>query len=172
MRKLFLFAITMLSLSGSATADAQIWPLRRYGSAPAKGAPAIPANPQASLVATAGTDTLYFARRGITLNPNMIPTLSAQARWLIANPTMTARIEGYADQQDTRSYALAIGEERAAAVRDFLVLHGVAPDRLKVVSWGKEHPGTVPQGATAGAVGARVVTVVSDSGSPPLLGGR
>jgi len=171
-RKLFLSALTMLALSGSATANAQIWPLRRYGSTPAKGAPAIPANPQASLVATAGTDTLYFARRGITLNPNMFPTLSAQARWLIANPTMTARIEGYADQQDTRSYALAIGEERAAAVRDFLVLHGVAPDRLKVVSWGKERPGTVQLGTTPPTVGARVVVVVSDSGSPPLLGGR
>src|SRR3569623_1098020 len=112
MQKLFLFALTMMSLSGSAAADAQIWPLRRYGSAPAKGAPAIPANPQASLIATAGTDTVYFARRGITLDPGMIPTLSAEARWLIANPTMTARIEGYSDQQDTRSYAVAFGEER------------------------------------------------------------
>jgi peptidoglycan-associated lipoprotein len=172
MRKFFLFALTVLSLSGSATANAQIWPLRRYGSAPAKGAPAIPANPQANFVATAGTDTLYFARRGITLNSNMFPTLSAQARWLIVNPTMIARIEGYADQQDTRSYALAIGEERAAAVRDFLVLHGVAPDRLKVVSWGKERPGTVQLGTAPPTVGARVVVVVSDSGSPPLLGGR
>jgi len=159
-------------LSGGSAADAQVWPLRRYGSAPTKGSLAVPANPQASLVAATGGDTIYFTRRGITLNPNVIPTLSAQARWLIANPTMTARIEGYSDQQDTRSYAVAIGEERAAAVRDFLVLHGVAPDRLKVVSWGKEHPGAAPPGATAGTVGARVVTVVSDSGGPPLLGRR
>ena len=172
MRRAFLIALTISCLVGSGSADAQIWPLRRYGSAAAKGAAAIPANPQASLVATAGTDTIYFARRGIALDPRIIPTLSAEARWLIANPTMTARIEGYSDQQDTRSYAVAIGEERAAAVRDFLVLHGVAPDRLKVVSWGKERPGTVPQGATAGAAGARVVTVVSDSGGPPLLGRR
>jgi outer membrane protein OmpA-like peptidoglycan-associated protein len=171
MRRPVLIALAISCLIGSGTADAQIWPLRRYGSAPAKGAAAIPVNPQASLIATAGTDTIYFARRGITLDPRMMPTLSAEARWLIANPTMTARIEGYADQQDTRSYAVAIGEERAAAVRDFLVLHGVAPDRLKVVSWGKEHPGAVPL-ATAAPVGARVVTVVSDSGGPPLLGRR
>ena len=172
MRKLFLSALTAISLAGGNPADAQIWPLRRYGSAQSKGAPAILADPQASLVAAAGSDTLYFTRRGITLDPNMTPTLSAQARWLIANPTMTARIEGHADQQDTRSYALAIGEERAAAVRDFLVLHGVAPDRLKVVSWGKERPGTVQIGTTVATVGARVVTVVSDSGGPPLLGRR
>jgi len=171
MRRPVLIALAISCLIGSGTADAQIWPLRRYGSAPARGAAAIPVNPQASLIATAGTDTIYFARRGITLDPRMMPTLSAQARWLIANPTMTARIEGYADQQDTRSYAVAIGEERAAAVRDFLVLHGVAPDRLKVVSWGKELPGAVPL-ATAAPVGARVVTVVSDSGGPPLLGRR
>jgi peptidoglycan-associated lipoprotein len=172
MRRLFLSALTIVSLSGNKAADAQVWPLRRYGSAPSKGAPAVPANPQASLVANAGGDTVYFTRSGITLDPNMIPTLSAQARWLIANPTMTARIEGHADQQDTRSYALAIGEERAAAVRDFFVLHGVAPDRLKVVSWGKERPGTTQLGTAVATVGARVVTVVSDSGGPPLLGAR
>jgi len=172
MKARFLIAITGISLASGSTADAQIWPLRRYGSVPSKGIATVPANPQASLVATAGSDTVYFARRGITLDPNVVPTLSAQARWLIANPTMTAQIEGYADQQDTRSYAVAIGEERAAVVRDFLILRGVAPDRLKVVSWGKERPGTIQLGTTVATVGARVVTVVSDSGGPTLLGGR
>lgn len=163
-------AAALLSLASAGIADAQIWPLRRYDApAPATAALA-PANLQAQLVAASGSDTIYFARRGVTLDTASTATLTAQAHWLLANPTVTARIEGHADWADTRDYALAISEERASAVRDFLVLHGVAPDRLKVVSWGKERPGSVQVGSTAVPVGARVVTVVSSSGSPAPLG--
>lgn len=169
--KLLVTAAAIVSLTGVTTAAAQIWPLRRYDSSPSRTA-TVPVNPQVAMVAQTGSDTVYFTRRSITVDPASTRVLAAEARWLIANPTMTARIEGHADPQDTRSYAVAIGEERAAAVRDHLVLQGVAPDRLKVVSWGKERPGTVQLGATAVAVGARVVTVVSDSGGPAPLGGR
>ena len=172
MRKMILFPVAFVSLMGATTADAQIWPLRPYSSSPSgKSAPAS-WNPQAAMVSQSGTDTIYFTRRGMTLDPNSERVLAAEARWLIANPMITARIEGHADLQDTRSYAVALGEERAAVVRDFLVIHGVAPDRLKVVSWGKEHPGSVQVGPTTLTVGARVVTVVSDSGRPALLGRR
>lgn len=167
--KLLLIGAAALSLVGAASANAQIWPLRRYDSSPSRAATAVPANPQAAMIAQTGSDTVYFTRRGITLDPASTRVLAAEARWLIANPTMTASIEGHADQQDTRSYAVAIAEERAAAVRDFLILQGVAPDRLKVTSWGKERPGTVRVGASAVTVGARVVTVVNDSGSPAPL---
>jgi peptidoglycan-associated lipoprotein len=169
MAKRLLIAAALLSLAAAAAADAQIWPLRRYGASPSQAAAAVPANAQAAMIAETGSDTVYFTRRGVTLDPASTGVLSAEARWLIANPTMTASIEGHADQQDTRSYAVAIGAERAAVVRDFLVLQGVAPDRLKIMSWGKERPGTVQVGASAVPVGARVVTVVSDSGSPPPL---
>lgn len=170
--KSLLIAATAFFVADAATADAQIWPLRRYGSSPSRTSTGVPANPQAAMIAQTGTDTVYFTRRSIALDPASTRVLAAEARWLVANPTMTASIEGHADPQDTRSYAVASGQERAAAVRDFLVLQGVAPDRLNVVSWGKERPGTVQLGATAVAVGARVVMVVSDSGSPAPLGRR
>jgi hypothetical protein len=41
-----------------------------------------------------------------------------------------------------------------------MVLQGVAPERISVISWGKERPGSVRVGASVVAVGARVVTVV------------
>lgn len=168
MARVLTLSVALLSLTCAATVEGQIWPLQKRGAPP----PAVPVNPQAELVAATGGDTVYFTRRSITLDPASATLLAAQARWLIANPTVSARLEGHADQQDTRSYALAIAEKRAEAVRDYFVLQGVPPDRLKVVTWGKERPGTVQVGPTIVRVGARVEIVVSDSGGPPPLAGR
>ena len=169
MRKVIIFA-ALLAVGASASAQIRfprlpvIIPLGRSdaGPPPAPGiAPGVPANvAQGALIAASGSDTVYFAARSATIDPNATATLTAQARWLVANPTVTVRLEGHGGAQDTRDYALAIGDRRANEVRDFLVLQGVAPQRISVISWGKERPGTVRVGASVVAVGPRVVTIV------------
>jgi peptidoglycan-associated lipoprotein len=158
-----------LLLTATATAaEAQfrlpvIFPLHR-SDAPAQAAPPVATAPgpvaQGSLVAAAGSDTVYFSTNGATLDSNATATLSAQARWLLANPFVTVRVEGHGGPNDSRDYALAIGDRRASAVRDFLVLQGVAPQRITVMSWGKERPGKVLIGQTLVAAGPRAVTIV------------
>lgn len=128
--------------------------------APAPGPPMTAGALQADLVVKAGGDTVYFARRGDALDANAIAALTAQARWLLANPFVNIRLEGHGDQLDTRAYAVAIGDRRANAVRDFLILQGVAPQRIVVTSWGKEQPGKMRVGPTFVTVGARVRTVI------------
>ena len=49
-------------------------------------------------------------------------------------------VEGHADSRGTAEYNLALGERRAAAVRDYLVNLGIGADRITVVSKGKEAP--------------------------------
>ena len=49
-------------------------------------------------------------------------------------------IEGHCDERGTVEYNLALGERRARAASDYLVSLGVAADRLKTVSYGKEVP--------------------------------
>jgi peptidoglycan-associated lipoprotein len=49
-------------------------------------------------------------------------------------------IEGHCDERGTVEYNLALGERRARAAHDYLVSLGVAADRLKTVSYGKEIP--------------------------------
>ena len=115
---------------------------------------------QADLVAKAGGDTVFFSPRGYTLDANAVAKLTAQARWLLANPMATVRLEGHGDPRDTRDYAIAIGDRRANAVREFLVFQGVAPQRITAMSWGKERPGKVRIGPSIVSVGPRVVTVV------------
>ena len=53
---------------------------------------------------------------------------------------LTMVVEGYCDERGTVEYNLALGERRARAAYDYLVILGVAPDRLSIVSFGEENP--------------------------------
>jgi peptidoglycan-associated lipoprotein len=56
------------------------------------------------------------------------------------NPQWVVTIEGHCDERGTAEYNLALGERRAAAVKTYMVSLGIAPDRLRTVSYGKEFP--------------------------------
>jgi peptidoglycan-associated lipoprotein len=49
-------------------------------------------------------------------------------------------VEGHCDERGSVEYNLALGERRSKAALDYLVSLGVAADRLKSVSYGKEVP--------------------------------
>jgi peptidoglycan-associated lipoprotein len=115
---------------------------------------------QADLVAKAGSDTVYFGTDEYSLDQATQVTLAAQARWLIANPSVRASLEGHADERGTREYNQALGERRANAVRDFLVSQGVPTSRLVTTSWGKERPVATGSNEEAWAQNRRAVTVI------------
>lgn len=50
------------------------------------------------------------------------------------------RVEGHCDERGTSEYNMALGERRARAVLDFLVVLGVDSSRLQVLSFGEENP--------------------------------
>ena len=54
--------------------------------------------------------------------------------------TWQITVEGHCDERGTAEYNLALGERRAVAARNYLVSLGVAADRIKTVSYGKEFP--------------------------------
>jgi peptidoglycan-associated lipoprotein len=49
-------------------------------------------------------------------------------------------VEGHCDERGTAEYTLALGERRAVSARTYLVSLGIAADRIKTVSYGKEFP--------------------------------
>ena len=49
-------------------------------------------------------------------------------------------IEGHCDERGTAEYNLALGERRAGTARTYLVSLGIAADRLRTVSYGREFP--------------------------------
>jgi len=87
--------------------------------------------------------------------------LTQQASWLTENPEFTAIIEGHADEQGTREYNLGLGAKRASAVQAFLIDRGVAPSRLKTVSYGKERPLAICSDEACYSQNRRAVTILS-----------
>ncbi len=88
-------------------------------------------------------------------------TLDGQAKWLINNTDYSAVIEGHADEQGTREYNLALGARRANAAREYLISRGIAGNRLKVVSYGKERPIEICSEESCYARNRRAVTVLA-----------
>ena len=56
------------------------------------------------------------------------------------NPTMRLEVRGHTDNQGTVEHNRALSESRAKAVVDYLVEHGIAPERLEWHGYGKSLP--------------------------------
>lgn len=66
--------------------------------------------------------------------------LERHALWLQSHRAARVTIEGHCDERGTIEYNLALGEQRARAAMEYLLGLGVAADRLRTVSYGKERP--------------------------------
>ena len=82
----------------------------------------------------------YFDLDSQQIRNDARPVLQKDADWMKRWTTTKVMVEGHADSRGTAEYNLALGERRAAAVRDYLVNLGVGADRIQVVSKGKESP--------------------------------
>ncbi len=83
---------------------------------------------------------IYFAFDSWSISHDAAKYLEEGAQWLQANPGKALTIEGHCDQRGTQDYNLVLGQKRAEAAREYLVNLGVQPDRIKIVSYGKERP--------------------------------
>lgn len=110
--------------------------------------------------ATVG-DRVLFRVDQSTLTPEAQAVLDGQAQWLMTNGDYSALIEGHADEQGTREYNLALGARRASAVQNYLISKGVAPGRLKTISYGKERPIEICSTESCYSQNRRSVTVIT-----------
>ena len=106
-------------------------------------------------------DRVLFAVDQSSLSAEGQMTLDGQAGWLMQNTEYTALIEGHADEQGTREYNLALGARRANSVQEYLISKGVAPNRLRVISYGKERPLEICSNESCYSKNRRAVTVIS-----------
>jgi len=56
------------------------------------------------------------------------------------------RLEGHADERGSREYNIGLGERRAQAVRQLLLLQGVSASQIATVSFGEERPAAFGSG--------------------------
>ncbi len=68
------------------------------------------------------------------------PVLQSNADYLRRWTSTRVTIEGHADARGTNEYNLALGDRRAAAVRDYLADLGIAANRMLAATRGEESP--------------------------------
>jgi peptidoglycan-associated lipoprotein len=106
-------------------------------------------------------DRVFFEFDKASLSSDARSQLEKQAAWLKKFGRANLTLEGHADERGTREYNLALGERRANSAKDFLVALGVAPSRIKVISYGKERPAALGQNEAAWRQNRRAVTVIA-----------
>jgi peptidoglycan-associated lipoprotein len=66
--------------------------------------------------------------------------LEANARVLSEQANLQVVLEGHCDERGTAEYNMALGAERARAVKTALVALGIASSRIETISYGEEIP--------------------------------
>lgn len=107
-----------------------------------------------------GQNVIFFDTDMFDIDAEDSAALRTQAGYLSQYPNISVTLEGHTDERGTREYNLALGERRANAAKNFLISLGIAENRIRSVSYGKERPVALGSNPAAWAENRRAVTVV------------
>jgi outer membrane protein OmpA-like peptidoglycan-associated protein len=96
-----------------------------------------------------------------TLKPSAQISLAKVAGILEAYPGLKVQVEGYTDSTGTPEFNQTLSQNRAQAVRDFLVSQGVSPNNITSQGFGEADPVADNTSASGRAQNRRVNMVVS-----------
>jgi peptidoglycan-associated lipoprotein len=102
--------------------------------------PAVAAGPSDEDIFQKNIKDIYFNYDRYDVRPTDAAALKSDADFLTAHPNFKITISGYCDERGSEDYNMALGSNRADGVRDQLVKLGIARDRIKTISYGKEKP--------------------------------
>ena len=84
---------------------------------------------------------ITFDFNSAVIRPSSYPVLDDAARVFKAKPTMRVEIGGHTDSVGSDSYNMKLSNERANAVREYLIrYHDIDPNRLIAVGYGETQP--------------------------------
>lgn len=90
--------------------------------------------------AKAALKTVHFEFDSFLLSQENRDILSGNADYLLKRYKDKVVLEGHCDERGSDEYNLALGENRANAVRNYLLTLGVPAGQLSIVSYGEEKP--------------------------------
>ena len=85
------------------------------------------------------SSTVYFSYDNYNIDSigsDKIKNLAA----IVKKNGLNVRVEGHCDERGTREYNLALGERRANAIAELLIINGVSKANIMTVSYGEEKP--------------------------------
>ena len=100
---------------------------------------------------------IYFDFDSTRIRPEFSEVLAAHARYVSSLPNRVVRLEGHTDERGSREYNIGLGERRAQAIRQVLMLQGVSATQITTVSYGEERPAVSGSDEEAWSLNRRVV---------------
>ena len=87
----------------------------------------------------ASSSTVYFSYDNYNINSIGSEKIKSLAS-IVKKNGLNVRVEGHCDERGTREYNLALGEKRANAIAELLIINGVSSNNITTVSYGEEKP--------------------------------
>ena len=159
MRKWIIIAFVMALIAGCKSTEEKAAPVEE--GAPTSTAPAGGTGASTSGASTSGVSgtpgalgpaalrdpnnilskrSIYFDFDEFVIKDQYRPIIEAHAKYLQANRSARATLQGHTDERGTREYNIALGQKRADAVKKMMVLLGAQEIQIETVSFGKEKP--------------------------------
>ena len=92
------------------------------------------------LNSTSPLDSVFFELDQSQLLPAGQAALRRNVEWMQRWAGTRVTVQGHCDDRGTNEYNLALGERRAAAVKEYMVSLGIPGNRVATVSRGEESP--------------------------------
>jgi OOP family OmpA-OmpF porin len=106
---------------------------------------------------------LAFDKDGSVIDPAGTAVLDVVVEGIkVRCPTQHFVIEGHTDLSGSPQHNQALSQRRAEAVKQYLVEHGIAADRLTTVGYGSSRPLTTDPSPAAQGINRRVTLVVQN----------
>lgn len=114
------------------------------------------------------SERVFFETDSPKVQAVSLPWLDAVAALMNAHPELQkVLVSGHTDSRGDAKYNLDLSSARAAAVRDYLVAHGVAASRLSAAGFGESRPLDTAETDAAYARNRRVEFVVIERAPEP-----
>ncbi len=99
--------------------------------------------------------SVYFDYDKFDIKAEYKDLVAAHAKFLVNNRQFKMLIQGNTDERGSREYNVALGQKRADAVKQMLVMLGAREDQVESVSLGEEKPKNAGQNEAAWAENRR-----------------
>ena len=83
---------------------------------------------------------IYFDYDKADIRADQRASIQADMTFLTQHANINITIEGHCDERGSTDYNLALGDQRASAVKNELTTAGISASRIKTISYGKEKP--------------------------------
>lgn len=97
----------------------------------------------ASITKPVVIDNIFYDFDRATLRPESKEALDEMVQVLRDNPNVTIEMASHTDRKGSDEYNIDLSSRRAQSVIDYLIAHGISPDRLQSQGYGESRPKTI-----------------------------